>query len=105
MAITAKQLADGQLAATETTMYTVPALTTAYIKSIVLQNTGGGNNTIQLWVKPTGGTSRRIGYAVLATLYTHIIDEPLVLDAGDTLRGAATNATQVDFTVYGAEEA
>lgn len=104
MVITAKQLADGQLGATEAAIYTVPASTTAYVRVIICQNTGGGNNTVQLWMRPSGGTSRRIVYVTLKANETFVFDDPLALDAGDSIRGAATNAAQVDFSVYGAEE-
>jgi len=105
MAITPKQLADGQLANSIGDLYTVPASTTGYVKKIILVNTGAGNNTVNLYVTPSGGTARKIisEDTVLATGES-LEQTDLVLDTGDKIQGDATNATEVDFTIYGAEE-
>lgn len=106
MTITAKQLADGQLAAAETDMYTAPASTSTYVKSIICSNTNASTaNTVSIYLQPSAGTSRRIAYASLNPGDTLYIEEALVLDTGDKIRGLATNATQVDYTICGAEEA
>lgn len=106
MAIAAKQLADGQLPLAEAALYTAPGATTTYIKSIICCNTGAAARTINLYVRPSAGTSRRIVPKDLSldvgdTLY---LDDPLVLDTGDAIRGDASAATEVDYTIYGAEE-
>jgi hypothetical protein len=102
MTITAKQLADGQLAAAEGVLYTAASI--AYVRSIVLQNRGSGSNACELWLRPSGGSSRRLSYAILSASYTQEWTAPLVLDVSDAIRGAATSANQVDYTIYGAEE-
>jgi len=99
MIIIGKQIADGQLAAAEGDLYTATAIT--HIKSILLANTGAGTNTITLYVQPSGGTSRKIAAAALLTGETLYFDEALVLETGDKIRGSTTNATQVDYTIYG----
>jgi len=104
MTFTAKQLADGQLAASAAAMYTAPASTTTYIKTITLDNTGAGANTCQLWLTPSGGTARRFVPVTLQTNEPFYFNEPLVLDTGDAISGAATNANEVDYTVHGVEE-
>lgn len=104
MAIQGQALADGQLAAAEATIYTVPAATVAYVKSIVCQNTGAGQNIVQLWVRNDGANSRRIAYITLQTNEQFYYDEPLTLEATDLIRGAATNLNEVDYVVNGAEE-
>jgi len=104
MTVAGANLADGQLANAETDMYTVPADTRAYVKSIVCSNTGAGDNTVTLYLTPSGGTSRRIVYAILASGSTLYYDEPTTLDAADKIRGYATNAAEVDYIISGGTE-
>lgn len=104
MAITIKTLADGQLAAAKATIYTCPASTTAIVRLITYVNTGA-NVTVNLYVKPSGGTSRRIIPMAMVLLAGYLMEEDQVitLEAGDVLEGDASIATQVDFTVGGVE--
>jgi hypothetical protein len=104
MAIQGQALADGQLANAEATIYTVPAGTVAYVKSIICQNTGAGANVVQLWVRNDGANSRRLIYVTLQTNEQLYFNEPLTMAAADLIRGAATNANEVDYVVNGAEE-
>jgi hypothetical protein len=53
-----KQLADGQLASSKGTIYTADS--TDVISSIILVNTGAAHNHVNLYLKPSGGTSRRL---------------------------------------------
>lgn len=53
-----KQLADGQLASSIGTIYTADS--TDVVSSIILVNTGAAHNHVNLYLKPTGGTSRRL---------------------------------------------
>lgn len=55
---TLKQLADGQLASSKGTIYT--ANSTDVVSSIILVNSGADHNHVNLYFKPTGGTSRRL---------------------------------------------
>jgi len=52
------QLADGQLADTEGDLFT--ATSTTAVTAIILVNTGSSNITVNLFLKPSGGTSRRL---------------------------------------------
>jgi hypothetical protein len=52
------QLADGQLANSKGTIYT--ANSTDVISAIILVNTGAAHNHVNLYLKPSGGTSRRL---------------------------------------------
>lgn len=52
------QLTDGQLANLIGTLYT--ANSTDVVSSIILVNTGAAHNHVNLYVKPSGGTSRRL---------------------------------------------
>jgi len=107
MAITAKELAAGQLPAARGDLYTVPGATITYIKSITLHNTGAAANPCTITKEPTGaGTEYIIIYVELGPDETFLFNEPTVLDATDVLRGddGGTGA-EVDYTVSGAEEA
>ena len=55
---TVTQLADGQLSDTTAALYTSGAI--VIVSSIVLVNTSTSNRTINLFVKPSAGTDRRI---------------------------------------------
>jgi len=107
MTITAKELANGQLPATRGDLYTVPAATIAYIKSITLHNTGLSSYNVTITKEPGGaGTERVIISVVLDAGDTFYFDEPTVMDATDVLRGDDGGAGSViDYTVSGAEEA
>ena len=105
MTITGGALADGQLAAAEATIYTVPGATVTYIKSIICTNTGAGQNVVLLYLRVDGANSRRIIRVPLETNEQLYFDEPLTLEAADLMRGEATNANEVDYVVNGAEEA
>lgn len=107
MPITAKSLADGQLASTKGTLYTVPAATRSYVKFLFLHNTGATSETVLVYVKRSGSSSRVIGRGVLAgdeSLAVIDKDATLTLSAGDVIEGETTTATTVDYVITGAEE-
>ncbi len=105
MAFTGKSLADGQLAATKGTLYTSSVKT--IIKSINVYNTAVTSETVNIYVKRSGGTSRQLFRAVLAQdEYAWVLSEgeTLVLSASDEIEGDSTNATSVDYAITGATE-
>lgn len=105
MAFTGKILAEGQLASSKGTLYTCPAVTTAYVRLFRCSNPAGGSQTVIVYYKKA--TSRQIGRVVLATgeAADFIEQDVLVLDAGDKIEGVSTNATTVDFVIAGSTEA
>lgn len=108
MAITAKSLADGQVAAAKGTIYTCPALTKAYIKQVSFSNVAATTETVRFYVKRSGSTSRVVARGVLSTLETLVAvdkDAAITLSAGDVLEADTSNPASVDFLVTGAEEA
>lgn len=107
MAITAKELADGQLPAARGDLYTVPADTAAYIKSITLHNTDSSSHDVTITKEPDGGGTERVIISVtLDAGDTFYFDEPTVMDATDLLRGDdGGTGSVIDYTVSGAEEA
>lgn len=98
--LVATEPAQGQLGATEATLYTVPALARAARVRVVLNNSHATNsNTVSIYYRRYGETtSRRIGYFVLAAGET-AAGELGPLAAGDMLRGMATNAANVDYLI------
>ena len=60
MAFTAKSLADGQLAAAQGDLYTVPAATKAMIATMEFYNNGANTETVAIFQQRSGGTSRQI---------------------------------------------
>lgn len=106
MAFAGKVLADGQVASSKGTLYTVPGATTAYVRSASFHNTNAATQTLIVYAKP-GSTSRVIGYFTLAqfeTAYLVTGGESLVLEAGDLIEAVTTTGSAVDFVLTGLEE-
>lgn len=108
MALTPKILADGQLPSSKTALYTVPGSTQAAVKFFRLVNTSGSAVTVNVYVKKSGGTSRRIvpkDYSLSAGAMASVLDygEVVALAAGDALEGDASSATTVDYLIDGGE--
>ncbi len=101
-----KSLADGQLASSKGTIYTCPAATQTIIPSITLVNTNSSTETINIYFKASGGTSRRIipkDSSLAASGKMQALDAALTLEAGDIIEGDTTTANQVDFVLSGVE--
>ena len=106
MTVSIKSLADGQLANSKGTIYTTPASTEAIIKSIILVNTNTSSETVNLYFKASGGTSRRLipKDTSLPASNSLIMDDLVTLEAADILEGDTTTASKVDFVISGVEE-
>lgn len=105
MAVVAASLADGQLASSKTTIYT--SSSKSYIKLIVVDNVGASTEIVQVFVKRSGSTSRRIAQVELLTDESARIidkDDALALSAGDEIEAQTTNATSVDYLITGGTE-
>lgn len=107
---TPKVLFEGQLPNSKTTLYTVPALTKAYITSMVCTNTNTGIEDVIIYYKP-GSTSRAMySGALAASLGGGLLGGKLlvtqgdVLEAGDLIEGVTTTAAKVDCVIMGIEE-
>lgn len=96
-------LADGQLANSKATIYTVPTGSRAVITFFSIFNTGGATETVAIYLKPSG-TSRRIGgYSLTTITGARVISvgETICLEAGDVIEGSSTNATVTDYVISG----
>jgi hypothetical protein len=96
-------LADGQLPSSKGTLYTVPALNVAILKSIVLVNTDTVNPmTVNLYAN-FGTGSRRITPAdmVLPPGAKYSDDSNVTLEAGDILEASCSSSAKVDYSFGG----
>ena len=103
MAETYKKLAQGQLANSTGTLYTVPANTSALIGHIRLVNNTGASHTAKLYHDGTTDAQ-----AILPTLTIEAggwaeFSGGLVMEASDTMSGVADAATSITYTIYGME--
>ncbi len=104
MATTGKILANGQLPAAKNTLYTVPPLTRAIIRNVTLSHFANGTQTVILYIKKSGGTSRKIGQCMIGASEFANEDGVETLDAADEIEGESTNAASVDYAILGVEQ-
>jgi hypothetical protein len=106
MSFDGKILAEGQVAASKTTVYTVPANTVVYISQILFFNTAATTETVTLYLN-LSGTSRQVKRFVLdQNESAEVMDsgQRLILEAADLIEASSTNATSVDLVITGVEE-
>jgi len=103
--MTGKLLADGQVANTEGAIYTVPASSIAYIKSVSFHNTNVATQTLILYVRNGAGSSRVVARWSLLQDETGFYNGSIALEDGDTLRAVTTTASAVDYVITGVLEA
>lgn len=94
------------LATTETTLYTVPALTSAVCSSISICNRGGTQTTFRVSISQGGGLTVNKDYlyydVTLAGNDTFIATIGISLAAGDVIRVYSGNAS-LSFQLFGTE--
>lgn len=95
-------VAQGQLPSSQGSLYTPAASTYAMQGYIRLYNTNTTAETVTLFEKATGGTSREILGMVLEAGDSRRVDISM-LGPGDDLRGITTTASKVNYTVHAAE--
>jgi hypothetical protein len=105
MAITIKQLANGQLPSSIGDLYESPASTQTIIKAITIVNTNTTTETVNLYVLKASGTPRRISPKdlALAAGYMTVIDDEITLEAGDKIQADTTTASKVDYVISGVQ--
>lgn len=107
MAVAVKTLAAGQLPNSKTTLYTVPAATSALL-TITLVATGAASRTMNIYLKRSGGSSRRllpkdVTMDVGTACYLDHEGRPFALATGDIIEGDASTANEIDYTIDGIE--
>jgi hypothetical protein len=98
MATTPKLMYRGAAALTDTTLYTVPADTTAIVTDIVVTNTDSTSATFTIKFD----TVEVLSGATLAANSTATFELKQVLEAADVVSGLAS-ATTVKFHISGVE--
>ena len=102
----AKCLGNGQFSSSEGSIYLCPSATNAEIINVSMVNTHTSALTVNMYVKPSGGTSRRVipKSLSLAAGAAFNNDYTITLGPGDDLRADASTAAKVDYIVSGFEE-
>ena len=95
-------LASGQVANSQTTVFT--AATPTWVREVSFMPSADGE-VVTLWVLPSGGTARRIGHWELDTSEKGSYDTPISLGVGDALQASTTTAATVDYAVLGGARA
>ena len=105
MANSYKKLGQGVLtgAATQDTMYTVPADTEAIVKLIVIVNTDSSNHTVEVWHDGHADTNAILPSITIEAGGWLELDGPFTMEAADTLQAEGSAATSLTYTVYGVE--
>lgn len=98
-------LADGQLSNSKATLFTASGQTA--ITYLVLTNTDSSTRTINIYIKRSGSTSRRIAgkdFTMTAGSVINVIDDAmgLRLSSGDLIEGDADTAAKIDYVITGA---
>jgi hypothetical protein len=101
MSMDGKLLADGQVATTESVIYTVPANSTAFIKSVSFHNTNAATQTLIMYVRNGASASRAVARWSLKQNETAFYNASLALEDGDTIRAVTTTANAVDYVITG----
>lgn len=107
MTLTIKLLAHGSLPDVTGNLYVVPAATKAIIKTLKIVNVDVATRIVNLYVKPSGQTARRIIPVdmELGAGYMGVEAEELTLGVGDAIQGDCSVTGVIDYTIYGVEEA
>lgn len=104
MALQIKQLGDGQLPATKQTLYTVPALQQAIVRSITLVNVTAGAITVNLYAAGRRIIEKDLSLAAAGAVGSmKLVDWVITLGAGDLIEGDGSAATSIDYVISGVE--
>ena len=97
--------ANTQLDDTSAAIYTAPSATRVQIGTIILHNTGAAANDVILYSGGDTAADILLNITLDANeTYELSPKVPLVLEGAETLRGEATNATEVNILAFGREE-
>ncbi len=94
-------------AASATTIYTVPALTTALIRKVQVSNNGSGTCTAKLHHVQSGGSADATNVILPTTTMAvneHGADDaPFAMAAGDSIVAYGDGSNAVTINIYGIE--
>jgi hypothetical protein len=95
-----KVLYDGQLPTGKTTLFTVPANSSAVIKTMTFKNLTVFDKTIAIYLN-LSGTSRQISPDTILAGDTLVADESYSMEAGDTIEGQTQTVATIDAYIGG----
>lgn len=108
MALTCKSLADGQLGSSKGTLHAAATSFATHAAHIFLTNTDSVARTVNIYLKRSGSTSRKIldtfSLAAHASYVLPTNGSAIRLSAGDLIEGDASAAAVVDYFIDGATE-
>jgi len=101
-----KVMGDGQLATTKGTLYTVPSVTSAYVKTFTVFNTNAATQTVIIYLKPSATSRKVIQLSLAQNESANVVDliGQFILETGDLIEGETTTTTAVDYFIAGVEE-
>ena len=105
MAIQEKILGQSTiLSASNSTIYTVPADTTAIVKTIWITNTTASDVTIELWVGAAAGDANKLmeGFTIPANDFVQVITY-IPMAATNTIQAKGSTNVALSVGVYGVE--
>lgn len=104
-------LAAGQVSNSQAAIYTAPSGggdVAVYVRSLSLYSTNAAAQTLKLWVKRSGGTSRRWRprFVFAQDESAEVLDEGnvLLLSPGDAIEAETTTNNGVDYVITGVVE-
>lgn len=103
MANAYKVLAQGQLSNSVGTLYTVPAATSTIVHHIILVNTDVADRTARLYIGGTADANEILPPSTILTGGWAEDDGVHTLETGQTIRGYASVASKVTYTIEGVE--
>ncbi len=105
MADTFKMLYQGQLPATPTTLYTVPAATQTIVRHMRATNPNASNYTMRLWQNGSNASNEILPTATVLASGWAEFDGTILMFAADTLAGESDSAAKITLSIYGDEVA
>ena len=103
---TPKALANGQVAASATAIFTATAAEGTYVKFLSLFNTSMDQQTVIIYVNHSG-TDRIFRQFVLEENESADVltgSESIILESGDIIKAESTDASVVDYIMTGVEQ-
>jgi hypothetical protein len=94
---------DGQVPATIGALYTVPASTVAFVRTLRFYNTSATPQTVVVYLDQTG-TDRKAWRFQLELDESAVIEDRLALKAGAVIEAETTTAGVVEYAIHGVEE-
>jgi hypothetical protein len=104
MAVSGQSLADGTLATSKTTIYTVPADTVVWPRFLSIFNTSVTAQTVLVYLKRSGSSSRTLRRYSLDQYENALVfdkDDNLCLSAGDEIEAETTTVGVVEYVLSG----